>query len=84
LKVPAGSEIVALGHFENSTKNKYNPAPEKKSSGPSRADEVYEPYIEYTVDSHNLQTAKPATSQQQQQPTLNASLPPLPGVLTIH
>jgi hypothetical protein len=29
-KIPAGSKIVAAGHYDNSTKHKYNPAPEKE------------------------------------------------------
>jgi hypothetical protein len=67
LKIPAGSKIVALGHFDNSTNNKYNPAPEKEVFWSEQSwDEMYEPYIEYTVDSQNLQAAKPAATRQQQ------------------
>ena len=67
LKIPAGSKIVAFGHFNNSTSNKYNPAPEKEVFWSEQSwDEMYEPYIEYTVDSHNLQImkARPTTRQQ--------------------
>ncbi len=66
LKIPAGSKIVAIGHYDNSLKNKYNPAPEKEVFWSEQSwDEMYEPYIEYTVDSQNLQTRKPTISQQQ-------------------
>lgn len=66
LKIPAGSKIVAYGHYDNSLKNKYNPAPEKEVFWSEQSwDEMYEPYMEYSVDKQNLQ-AKPTTRQQQQ------------------
>jgi mono/diheme cytochrome c family protein len=66
LKIPAGSKIVAFGHYDNSIKNKYNPAPEKEVYWSEQSwDEMYEPYIEYSVDSQNLQ--KTGTQQRQQQ-----------------
>ena len=66
LKIPAGSKIVAAGHYDNSTKNKYNPAPEKEVFWSEQSwDEMYEPYIEYTVDNQDL-TKKPTTTRPQQ------------------
>ena len=67
LKIPAGSKIVAAGHYDNSTKNKYNPAPEKEVFWSEQSwDEMYEPYIEYTVDNQDL-TRKTTPSSRQQQ-----------------
>jgi hypothetical protein len=69
LKIPAGSKIVALGHFDNSPNNRYNPAPEKEVFWSEQSwDEMYEPYIEFTIDSQNLQGAKPKSGQTLQQP----------------
>ena len=66
LKIPAGSKIVAAGHYDNSTKNKYNPAPEKEVFWSEQSwDEMYEPYIEYTVDNQDL-TKKATTTRPQQ------------------
>jgi Copper type II ascorbate-dependent monooxygenase, C-terminal domain len=63
LKIPAGSKIVAAGHYDNSVKNRYNPAPEKEVYWSEQSwDEMYEPYIEYSVDSQDLKkqtTARP-------------------------
>ena len=56
VKIPAGSRSSALGHFDNSPKNRYNPAPEKEVFWSEQSwDEMYEPYIEFTVDSQDLQ-----------------------------
>jgi len=66
LKIPAGSKIVAAGHYDNSTKNKYNPAPEKEVYWSEQSwDEMYEPYIEYTVDSQDLTKRTTSTRPQQ-------------------
>jgi hypothetical protein len=63
LKIPAGSKIVAAGHYDNSTKNRYNPAPEKEVFWSEQSwDEMYEPYIEYSVDNQDL-TKKSTTRQ---------------------
>ena len=66
LRIPAGSKIVAAGHYDNSTKNRYNPAPEKEVFWSEQSwDEMYEPYIEYSIDNQDL-TRKTTTSRQQQ------------------
>ena len=58
---------MALGRLNNQQK-KYNPAPEKEVFWSEQSwDEIYKPYIEYTVDGHNLQVMKPAATPQQQQ-----------------
>jgi hypothetical protein len=58
LKIPAGSKLVSLAHYDNSIKNRYNPAPQKEVFWSEQSwDEMFIPWFEYTVDSKNL--AKP-------------------------
>lgn len=57
LKIPAGSMITAVAHFDNSTKNRYNPAPDHEVYWAEQSwDEMFSPFIEYTVDSLTLET----------------------------
>jgi hypothetical protein len=62
LKIPAGSRIVAVAHYDNSIKNRYNPAPDKEVFWSEQSwDEMFIPWFEYTVDSRLL--TKPAGPQ---------------------
>ena len=62
LKIPAGSKLVALAHYDNSIKNRYNPAPDKEVFWSEQSwDEMFIPWFEYTVDSKVL--TKPAATQ---------------------
>jgi hypothetical protein len=62
LKIPAGSKLVSLAHYDNSIKNRYNPAPDKEVFWSEQSwDEMFIPWFEYTVDSKVL--TKPATTQ---------------------
>ncbi|MGH9838408.1 MAG: thiol-disulfide isomerase [Blastocatellia bacterium] len=62
LKIPAGSKLVAVAHYDNSIKNRYNPAPQKEVFWSEQSwDEMFIPWFEYTVDSKML--AKPAATQ---------------------
>ncbi len=62
LKIPAGSKLVSLAHYDNSIKNRYNPAPQKEVYWSEQSwDEMFIPWFEYTVDSKVL--TKPATAQ---------------------
>jgi hypothetical protein len=64
LKLPAGSKITTIAHFDNSLKNKYNPAPEKEVFWSDQSwDEMFVPYMEYTVDGQNLTRTKRMTPQ---------------------
>lgn len=55
LKIPAGSKIVSLAHYDNSIKNRYNPAPHKEVFWSEQSwDEMFIPWLEYTVDSKDL------------------------------
>jgi cytochrome c553 len=55
LKIPAGSKIVGLGVYDNSVKNKWNPAPHLPVYWSEQSwDEMYQAFTEYTVDSQVL------------------------------
>lgn len=57
LRIPAGSRIVAIAHFDNSINNRYNPSPDKPAYWAEQSwDEMFSPFIEYSVDSLNLLT----------------------------
>lgn len=61
MKIPAGSRIHAVAHYDNSIKNRYNPAPNKEVYWSEQSwDEMFIPWFEYTVDSKLL--TKPAQS----------------------
>jgi hypothetical protein len=67
LKIPAGSKLVALAHYDNSVKNRYNPAPNKEVFWSEQSwDEMFIPWFEYTVDSKILtkQSAPQSASKQ--------------------
>lgn len=66
LKIPAGSKMVAVAHYDNSIKNRYNPAPQKEVFWSEQSwDEMFIPWFEYTVDSKALTkaVAAPNTSK---------------------
>lgn len=55
LKVPAGSRMIAIAHYDNSLKNRYNPAPQKEVFWSEQSwDEMFIPWFEYTVDAADL------------------------------
>ena len=67
LKIPAGSKILGIGVYDNSVKNRWNPAPHLEVYWSEQSwDEMYQPFTEYSVDSQDL-TKKPATTTSQQQ-----------------
>ena len=58
LRIPAGSKIIAVAHYDNSINNRYNPAPNKEVFWSEQSwDEMFIPWFEYTVDSKILTTA---------------------------
>ncbi|HKB13629.1 MAG TPA: hypothetical protein VKD69_23340 [Vicinamibacterales bacterium] len=55
LHIPAGSKILGIGYYDNSPKNRWNPAPEKEVYWSEQSwDEMYQPFTEYSVDSQVL------------------------------
>ena len=62
LLVPAGSTIVVTAHYDNSVKNKYNPAPHKEVVWADQSwEEMFVPFIEYAV---GVDDARGATQEQ--------------------
>jgi mono/diheme cytochrome c family protein len=57
---PKGSRLECVAHYDNSTKNAFNPDPTARVRyGEQTWDEMMAGYLEYTLDSQNLQeTAK--------------------------
>ena len=55
LKIPAGSKILGIGKYDNSPKNKWNPAPNLEVYWSEQSwDEMYQPFTLYSVDSQVL------------------------------
>jgi hypothetical protein len=53
--IPAGSKVTVVTYFDNSIKNRYNPAPEKEVWWSEQSwDEMYAPQARITIDSRNL------------------------------
>jgi hypothetical protein len=67
LHIPAGSKILGIGFYDNSPKNKWNPAPEKDVYWSEQSwDEMYQPFTEYSVDSQVLSEMTVTKSPQKQ------------------
>jgi hypothetical protein len=65
LKIPAGSKITAVGIYDNSLLNRWNPGPHLEVYwGEQSWDEMYQAFTEYTIDSQDLTKAGPATENQ--------------------
>ncbi|HUE84770.1 MAG TPA: hypothetical protein VMO26_01710 [Vicinamibacterales bacterium] len=66
LKLPAGSKITAIGVYDNSPKNRWNPAPHLPVYWSEQSwDEMYQAFTEYSVDSQLVIAVPRQTSQQQ-------------------
>ncbi len=49
--LPAGSKLVTVGYYDNSVKNRYNPAPDKEVYWAEQSwDEMFIPFFEYGVE----------------------------------
>jgi hypothetical protein len=69
LKIPAGSKITNVAIYDNSSKNPWNPAPEKEVYWSEQSwDEMYQPTTQFSVDSHDLtRPARRSTTEQAHQ-----------------
>ena len=55
LKVPAGSTLKTVGHFDNSLRNRYNPSPDREVYwGEQSWDEMFFIFTKYTIDKEDL------------------------------
>ncbi len=60
LKLPAGSKLIVTAHYDNSARNNNNPDPEKTvhfRQMNQSWDEMFTPFIQYTIDSQDLTKA---------------------------
>jgi mono/diheme cytochrome c family protein len=65
--IPAGSKVTVVTLFDNTAKNKYNPAPEKEVFWSEQSwDEMYAPQARITVDGRALKTTATSAPQQKQ------------------
>lgn len=65
--LPAGSKVTVTTIFDNSPKNKYNPAPEKEVWWSEQSwDEMYAPQARVTVDSRDLKKKNANTNNDPQ------------------
>jgi hypothetical protein len=61
-KIPVGSTITSVAHYDNTPSNKYNPAPDKDVFWSEQSwDEMFLPYVTFTIDSETKK-AKPAAT----------------------
>lgn len=66
LKMPAGSKLTSVAHYDNSAANKYNPGPNQEVYWSEQSwDEMFAPFIEYSVDSLNILKEKRESTRQQ-------------------
>ena len=67
-KIPAGSKILGIGKYDNSPKNKWNPAPNLEVYWSEQSwDEMYQPFTLYSVDSQSLSDMTVSKTPQQKQ-----------------
>ena len=67
-KIPAGSKILGIGKYDNSPKNKWNPAPNLEVYWSEQSwDEMYQPFTLYSVDSQVLSDMTVSKTGQQKQ-----------------
>jgi hypothetical protein len=60
VKLPAGSMLRAVAHYDNSATNKFNPAPEQELPwGAQSWHEMYFPHFDLAVDKDTIVTTKP-------------------------
>ena len=67
LKLPAGSTIKNIGHFDNSASNRYNPAPDREVYWAEQSwDEMFTGRVDFTIDKLDLRLEenKPQTEEQ--------------------
>jgi hypothetical protein len=51
IRIPAGSKLVGYGHYDNSPRNRWNPAPDKEVFWSEQSwDEMFAPIYDFVVD----------------------------------
>ena len=67
LKLPAGTTIKTIGHFDNSASNRYNPAPDREVYWAEQSwDEMFTGRVDFTIDKLDLRLEenRPQTEEQ--------------------
>jgi mono/diheme cytochrome c family protein len=55
LRIPARSTIIATAHYDNSSRNRYNPAPAQEVTwGPQGSNEMFLPFLEVSIDKDDV------------------------------
>jgi len=68
-RIPTGSTITVYGHFDNSRNNPRNPAPDEEVIwGQQSWNEMYVPWIEYSIDRFDLSKLSREEIQRLRQP----------------
>lgn len=68
LKIPAGSTISNVALYDNTATNKYNPAPDREVFWSEQSwDEMFLPFIAYTVDREDVAAKNAQKGQNRQQ-----------------
>ena len=63
-KIPAGSTMKSVGHFDNSVRNRYNPAPDREVYWAEQSwDEMFNSFMEYSIDKLDLTKDIPSTEE---------------------
>ena len=64
LKVPAGSTIKTISHYDNSVKNRYNPAPDRDVQWSEQSwDEMFIMWAKFSVDKNDLRLEQQPPTQ---------------------
>jgi len=64
-KIPAGSTISSVAHYDNTAKNRFNPGPNQAVQWSEQSwDEMYLPFILYTADREAVNTSEKVRSPQ--------------------
>lgn len=64
MKIPAGSTLKTVAHFDNSVRNRNNPAPDKEVYWSEQTwDEMLIPWVKFTVDKRDLRLDDQAGTQ---------------------
>ena len=62
-KIPAGSTLKVIGHFDNSVKNRENPTPDKEVYWSEQSwDEMFTGFYEVSIDKRDRQLKTPVTA----------------------
>jgi len=67
-RIPSGSKVIVTTLFDNSLKNRYNPAPQNPVYWSDQSwDEMYAPQVRITLDDRDLRRNEPTPARQRQQ-----------------